>query len=186
MSSSGKGRPAPGWASCGVEAGRVSANSITCKLKVYPFAFVLQVNAARIRITLVKTIRPKPRQFSPPTAPRRTSTDRRSPCPVACTLDLLGDRWTLLVVRDLMLGRSRFKDFTASPEGIPTNILSQRLARLTTHGITRQQPVSEGSKRLSYHLTEKGKALRPVVLAMRDWGLEWEENTEARLTAAPD
>ncbi|MEQ1842043.1 MAG: transcriptional regulator, partial [Verrucomicrobiales bacterium] len=48
-------------------------------------------------------------------------SSRRSPCPVSCALDLFGDRWTLLIIRDLFLGRSRFKDFTASPEGIPTN-----------------------------------------------------------------
>ena len=60
---------------------------------------------------------------------------RRSPCPVACSLDIFGDRWTLLVIRDLFFGRTRFKDFAASPEGIPTNILTQRLERLMARGI---------------------------------------------------
>jgi len=69
-----------------------------------------------------------------PTSKRSRSTQpadstRRSPCPVACSLDLIGDKWTLLVIRDLLFGRSRFKDFAASPEGIPTNILSERLGR---------------------------------------------------------
>ena len=105
----------------------------------------------------------------------------RSPCPVSCALEIFGDRWTLLVVRDLMLGRSRFKEFSASPEGIPTNILAERLARLQQHGIVEQLPVSENSKRLGYHLTEKGEALRPVLRAMRNWGLEWEEGTAAKL-----
>ena len=103
--------------------------------------------------------------------------NRRSPCPVSCTLDLLGDRWTLLVVRDLFLGRSRFKDFSASPEGIPTNILSDRLERLVEHGIAVQVPAAEGSKRLAYQLTEKGQALLPVLKSLRDWGLKWESGT---------
>jgi DNA-binding HxlR family transcriptional regulator len=104
---------------------------------------------------------------------------------VACALDLFGDRWTLLVVRDLILGRTRFKDFTASPEGIPTNILSDRLARLLASGIVAQVPTSEGAKRRAYCLTEKGTALLPVLKAIRDWGLEWEPGTEARLKIRP-
>lgn len=111
----------------------------------------------------------------PPAAPRRSS------CPVSCSLDILGDRWTLLVVRDLLLGRTRFKDFAASPEGVPTNILSDRLARLLRHGIIEQIPASDGSRRLAYQLTAKGAALRPLLKALRDWGLRWEEGTEARL-----
>jgi DNA-binding HxlR family transcriptional regulator len=112
---------------------------------------------------------------------KSTAASRRSPCPIACSLDFLGDRWTLLVVRDLMLGRSRFKDFSASPEGIPTNILSDRLARLLDSGIIGQIPATDGTKRLAYQLTNKGKALGPVLAAMRDWGLRWEKGTRAFL-----
>ena len=110
---------------------------------------------------------------------------RRSPCPVACSLDVFGDRWTLLVVRDLILGRSRFKDFAASPEGIPTNILSERLERLVRHGVAEKVPVSEGAKRFAYRLTEKGEALRPVMKAMMRWGLNWEEGTQLGMRALP-
>ena len=112
--------------------------------------------------------------------PRKTndSQNRRSPCPVACALDLFGDRWTLLVIRDLFLGRTRFKDFAASPEAIPTNLLSDRLERLVEGGLVRRVSLA-GGKRLAYELTEKGKALRPVVLAMKEWGLRWEEGTRA-------
>lgn len=109
---------------------------------------------------------------------------RRSPCPVACALDLFGDRWTLLVIRDLMLGRSRFKDFTASPEGIPTNILSNRLERLLTGGLVEKVPADDGSKRLAYRLTEKGEALRPILLSIRDWGLTWEPGTRVGMEGA--
>jgi DNA-binding HxlR family transcriptional regulator len=109
---------------------------------------------------------------------------RRSPCPVACALDVFGDRWTLLVIRDLMLGKARFKDFVASPEGIPTNILADRLKRLQNHEVVTQVRDREGSRHLAYRLTEKGTALRPVVKAMKDWGLTWEEGTKAALKAA--
>ena len=80
-----------------------------------------------------------------------------------------------------MLGGSRFKDFTAAPEGIPTNILSDRLERLLASGIVEQIPAAEGAKRFAYRLTEKGAALRPVVKAMRDWALAWEPGAKAAL-----
>ena len=103
--------------------------------------------------------------------------DRRSPCPVACGLDVFGDRWTLLVVRDLMMGAERFKQFTASPEGIPTNVLADRLNRLVRHGVAEQVAAADGSKHPAYRLTEKGRDLIPVLGAMRDWGLKWEKGT---------
>src|SRR6185503_18368057 len=96
---------------------------------------------------------------------KSVAIERRSPCPVACTLDLVGDRWTLLVIRDLFLGRSRFREFSASPEGIPTNILSERLERLLQHGIVEQIPAQDGTKRFAYALTKKGRALGSVVKA---------------------
>lgn len=111
------------------------------------------------------------------------AANRRSPCPVACGLDLFGDKWTLLIIRDLMLGRSRFKDFIESPEGIPTNILSDRLERLRDGGLVEHIPAAAGSKRLAYQLTDKGLALRPVLRAIRDWGLKWEPGTRASLEA---
>lgn len=127
-----------------------------------------------------------------PTAPRKKPARepantagpqvRRSVCPVACCLDLLGDRWTLLVVRDLMLGRSRFKDFTASPESIPTNILTDRLQRLLTSGLVKHVAAAEGGKHLAYQLTEKGHALLPVMKAMREWGLAWVPGTKVMRT----
>jgi DNA-binding HxlR family transcriptional regulator len=104
---------------------------------------------------------------------------RRSLCPVACSLDIFGDRWTLLIVRDLFFGRTRFKDFSASPEGIPTNILAERLERLLAQGVVEQIPAEDGTKRLAYRLTEKGKALGPVLKAVRDWGLAWDKSTRA-------
>lgn len=118
----------------------------------------------------------KPRNSTPP-----SPSSRRSPCPVACSLDVLGDRWTLLVIRDLVLGRSRFKDFMASPEGITTNILTDRLERLVRCGLVERIPAADGTKRSAYRLTAKGRALRPVLTAIRDWGLRWQEGTVAAM-----
>ena len=112
---------------------------------------------------------------------KKGDVPRRSLCPVACSLDIVGDRWTLLVIRDLFFGRTRFKDFAASPEGIPTNILAERLDRLLARGIIEQIPAADGTKRLAYRLTDKGKALQSVVKAMRDWGLKWEKSSRALL-----
>ena len=96
---------------------------------------------------------------------------QRSRCPVACTLDVLGDRWSLLVVRDLMRGKRRFAEFMASPEAIPTNILSERLKRLIAQGVIRAQRYSEHPPRLEYLLTAKGEDLRPIMRAMVEWGV---------------
>ena len=108
---------------------------------------------------------------------KKGAASKRSPCPVAFALDIFGDRWTLLVIRDLFLGRTRFKEFAASPEGIPTNILTDRLERLLARDIIEQIPAEDGTKRLAYRLTKKGKALGPVLKAMRDWGLAWDKST---------
>jgi DNA-binding HxlR family transcriptional regulator len=97
---------------------------------------------------------------------------RRSRCPVACTLDVLGDRWSLLVVRDIMRGKRRFAEFLASPEGIPTNILADRLKRLLDQGVIRSQKYSERPPRLDYELTAKGEDLRPIMRAMVEWGVQ--------------
>ncbi|MEQ9606446.1 MAG: helix-turn-helix domain-containing protein [Kiloniellaceae bacterium] len=104
--------------------------------------------------------------------------DRRSCCPLACTLDLLGDRWTLLVIRDLVFGKSRFSEFQRAPEGIATNILADRLSLLVDRGLAERRLAPSG-KRVTYHLTEKGRSLRPVLEALREWGLANIEGTAA-------
>ena len=96
---------------------------------------------------------------------------RRSPCPVACTLDVLGDRWSLLVVRDVVRGKRRYAEFLASREGIPTNILADRLKRLTATGVIRSRRYSQHPPRVEYELTAKGEDLRPVLRAMVEWGI---------------
>ena len=99
------------------------------------------------------------------------SRTRRSFCPVACTLDVLGDRWSLLVVRDLMRGKKRYAEFLESPEGIPTNILADRLKRLTAKGAIRSRRYSAHPPRVEYELTQKGEDLRPILRAMVEWGI---------------
>ena len=116
-----------------------------------------------------------------PSTSSRTPRSHRSPCPVACSLDIIGDKWTMLVVRDLFFGAERYKDFTSSPEGIPTNILAERLKRLQEHDVVEQVAASDGSRHSAYRLTSKGEGLKPVLMALRDWGLAWEPGTEARL-----
>jgi DNA-binding HxlR family transcriptional regulator len=103
----------------------------------------------------------------------RDTRPQRSRCPVSCTLDVLGDRWSLLVVRDLMRGKRRFAEFLQSPEGVPTNILSDRLKRLLEAGVIESRRYSDRPPRVEYLLTEKGEALRPIMRAMVDWGVRY-------------
>jgi DNA-binding HxlR family transcriptional regulator len=104
---------------------------------------------------------------------------QRSPCPIACTLDLIGDRWTLLVIRDMMFfGKQRFEEFLESPEGISTNILTNRLKSLEQMGFIEKQPYSNHPRRMNYQLTEQGKNLRPVLKAMIAWGLQYIPDTK--------
>lgn len=95
----------------------------------------------------------------------------RSPCPIAGALDLLGDRWTLLVVRDLLLyDKRRFADFLASPEGIATNILADRLERLERCGLVERHRYQERPVREEYHPTARGRDLIPVLRELIRWG----------------
>lgn len=98
------------------------------------------------------------------------STTRRSPCPVACSLDLLGDRWTLLVIRDLLWGKTRYGEFLTSPEAIPTNILAERLTRLEAAGIIQRKPYQQNPPRHAYTLTPKGAELKAVLATLATWG----------------
>ncbi|MFV1973457.1 MAG: winged helix-turn-helix transcriptional regulator [Thiohalobacterales bacterium] len=113
-----------------------------------------------------------------------TADTRRSPCPVSCSLDLLGDKWTLLVVRDLLLGKKTYTEFLKSPEGIPTNLLAERLKRLQAAGIVDKSRYQERPVRHAYHLTEKGRDLRPVLLAMINWGNKYIPGTVTRAQIA--
>jgi len=97
----------------------------------------------------------------------------RSNCSIARTLDVVGDKWTLLVVRDLMWhGRHTFQALHGSAETMPTNILSDRLKRLEKWGLVRREVYQRRPTRHAYHLTEEGRSLEPVLLRIMAWGHE--------------
>jgi DNA-binding HxlR family transcriptional regulator len=101
---------------------------------------------------------------------------RRSGCPVSRSLDLLGDRWSLLIVRDLMVrGYRTFREFQRSGEGIASNILAERLHRLEAGGIVLREPAEDG-RSTYYRLTGKGIALAPVLLELLIWGAHHEDS----------
>lgn len=107
-------------------------------------------------------------------APKPASRTR-SGCPVSISLEVFGDRWSLLIVRDLMVrGFRTFGDFEHSGEGIATNILADRLRRLTAAGIVDAEPDSADRRRVIYRLTEKGIDLAPVMLELLIWGAKHE------------
>ncbi|TAM91707.1 hypothetical protein EPN42_02890 [bacterium] len=94
-------------------------------------------------------------------------------CPIARTLEMLGEKWTLLVVRELFQGTNRFKDLVERLHGIPRNLLAQRLAQLETEGLVVRRSYREVPPRVEYHLTEKGWSLQPVLRSLADWGRRW-------------
>ncbi len=98
-------------------------------------------------------------------------TPSRSPCVFSNVLDIVGDRWTLLVIRDLMFfGKHEYKEFLNSPESIATNILAARLQKLTLAGIIDEIPHPENRSRKLYYLTDRGKDLLPLLIEMAKWG----------------
>ncbi|CAN5146207.1 helix-turn-helix domain-containing protein [soil metagenome] len=110
------------------------------------------------------------------------SATKRSPCPLACTLDLIGDRWTLLVIRDLACGKRYFNELTRSPERIATNILADRLERLVDSGLAEKFTIPQSPHRDAYRLTAKGRSLGPVLTVVAEWGLANIKGTKAMLT----
>ncbi len=115
-----------------------------------------------------------------PDARRRVGQrrSRRSGCPVACTLDLIGDKWTLLVIRDLLLGKTRYMEFQNSEEKIPTNILADRLQRLENANLIYRTRYRERPPRFEYHLTETGRSLKPVIGAIIQWANKYIPETD--------
>ena len=103
----------------------------------------------------------------------------RSTCAVANSLDILGDKWSLLVVRDLLHGKRTYGDLARSPEHIPTNILADRLKRLESAGIVTSTPYQQRPVRYDYTLSPKGRALGDVLLAFVRWGKQYIPGTVA-------
>jgi DNA-binding HxlR family transcriptional regulator len=108
--------------------------------------------------------------------PGKPKSKHRSGCPVSISLEAFGDRWSLLIIRDLMVrGYRTFKEFESSGEGIATNILADRLRRLQASGIITTEADPADGRRLNYRLTEKGIDLAPVILELLIWGARHED-----------
>jgi DNA-binding HxlR family transcriptional regulator len=98
--------------------------------------------------------------------------ERRSNCPIACSLDLIGDKWSLLILRDVIfMKKKRFEEFLESPERISTNILTDRLHKLEKAGLIEKAPYGNHRLRMAYSATPKGKSLVPVLKEIGQWGL---------------
>jgi DNA-binding HxlR family transcriptional regulator len=97
----------------------------------------------------------------------------RSRCSISCALEILGDKWTLLIIRDaLFLNSTSFGEFRSSPEKIASNILADRLEKLVAYGIMDKTPNLHSKLKIDYKLTEKGRQLEPILFAMGKWGYE--------------
>ena len=108
--------------------------------------------------------------------PKRRKAKRRSRCPLNASVEMLGDRWSLLIIRDMMLRGSRsYKEFLESYEGIATNILADRLRRLEVYGIITTKPDPSDGRKLTYLLTAKGIDLAPVLTEMVLWAAAHED-----------
>jgi DNA-binding HxlR family transcriptional regulator len=105
---------------------------------------------------------------------------RRSDCPINFALETFGDPWSLLIIRDIVyFGKKTYGAFLTSEEGMATNILASRLARLEQQGILMKQPSSSDKRKEEYVLTEKGLDLIPVLVEMANWSAEYDPQTGA-------
>lgn len=111
---------------------------------------------------------------------RKAACDPRSHCPISYALDIVGDRWTLLVLRDLIILRRRhFRELLAAEEGIASNILSTRLKLLEARGILSRRPDPESARQVIYEPTAKGLDLLPAMLELARWGATYDPKTAA-------
>src|SRR5213592_369673 len=115
---------------------------------------------------------------------KRTSFEKAE-CPIARSLDVFGDWWSLLIIRDAFLGIRRFSEFQKSI-GLAKNILTVRLRALVDHGILKTAPASDGSAYQEYVLTPKGRGVFPVLVALRQWSEEFDERPEEIATILVD
>src|SRR6267142_5976330 len=107
---------------------------------------------------------------------KKSAFDRRSGCPLNASVEMLGDRWSLLIIRDMMLlGYRTFKEFLNSHERIATNILADRLKRLEKYSIISAAPDPSDGRKMIYSLTPKGLGLAPVLTEMVLWAAEFED-----------
>ncbi|HBG82266.1 MAG TPA: transcriptional regulator [Acinetobacter radioresistens] len=107
------------------------------------------------------------------------SETQQQNCPVAQTLAMIGDRWTLLIIRDAFLGLSRFEQFQKSL-GITRHVLAERLKRLVEEGILEKQSYIDRQQRFEYVLTAKGRDLKPILMAIVEWEAQWTDAKEPK------
>ncbi len=108
--------------------------------------------------------------------------NHRSCCPISSSLDIFGDKWTLVIIRDFFAGKSLYSEFLDSPEKISTNILASRLKTLEKHGLIIEGKKSIKTGKKSYKLTKRGKSLYEVLDVMANWGLKNIKGTEKRIS----
>ncbi|MBL4890804.1 MAG: helix-turn-helix transcriptional regulator [Rhizobiaceae bacterium] len=112
---------------------------------------------------------------------RNDEKKRKTGCPIAFGLDTFGDRWTLLVIREMMLrGKKTYSDFLEADEGISTNILADRLKHLENEGVIEKVRDPENGRSFMYSLTEKGFDLAPIVLEIVNWSGKYDQRSVAR------
>ena len=112
---------------------------------------------------------------------KRRHAPRRSSCPVNAALEVLGDRWSLLIIRDLMFrGRRTYREFRESEEGIATNILASRLKSLVANGIVTKLPDPQDGRKVNYGLTKKGIDLAPILVSLVVWASRYEGTSPPR------
>jgi DNA-binding HxlR family transcriptional regulator len=108
--------------------------------------------------------------------PSKAKAKHRSGCPVSKSLEIVGDRWSLLIIRDMMIrGVRNFKEFQQSGEGIASNILADRLRKLTKAGIISSEAGETDGRKVNYRLTQKGIDLAPVLLELLLWGAQYDD-----------
>ncbi|MCD2423814.1 helix-turn-helix transcriptional regulator [Niabella pedocola] len=106
---------------------------------------------------------------------------QRSDCPISCSLDIFGDKWSLLIIRDVMLrGKCSYSEFLKSEEKIATNILSNRLALLEAAQILSKETAPDNRSKFIYHLTQKGADLLPIIIELMDWGARYHDHCPRR------
>lgn len=115
---------------------------------------------------------------------RGVPLDRRASCAIAGTLQVVGDQWTLVIIRDLLRGYTKFAELAASAEGITRGVLSERLKLLEAEGIVERRFYSEHPPRAEYRLTRKGRALGPALGALARWGTRYLEHDTAVVSAS--
>jgi DNA-binding HxlR family transcriptional regulator len=126
--------------------------------------------------------KPGTRSSKPKQKRRSAAEKRRSGCPLNASVEMLGDRWSLLIIRDMMLrGASTFKEFLDSYERIATNVLADRLRKLVEYKIIRTQPDPSDGRKLNYVLTRKGIDLAPVLTEMVLWAAAHEKTENQAL-----